>query len=1270
MLLEPGVPVPPLLRSRSRLAHDQLDQLIDAIYGRSSKPAVGPPRTASQQRRFVIRLCSMSQQEIAISAELDGALVAAEQTVRLGAGFYFSYADFLHSRLPGARRPLEAISADRARELQSLGDSIGQVLFHGEIGPVLTDAIKRAAAASEEIELTVETADPQLLAIPFETGRLADGRVPALESGVRMVRRLAGSPEGHFSPQPGPLKILVAVGAPDEGTTPNAVLDMERELQSILDAVEKARVYGNAYVRILNVGSLDEIRRALQEQSYHVLHLSGHGNAGVLDLEDEDGHRAPVTAGELANAIRDSGNRISLVFLASCLSGAGNQETASLAQGLLQQNVPAVMAMQTSVTDTYATQLAAAFYANLASSERPLASRALALARQQLERDRRKALERGEHAAPEYGTASLFLLGAETPILDWSLDLALPKEQGRKPSSGAVPMLDLGDLIGRREELRSLMRVLTDDQRSISAIGRKAGCQVVGIGGVGKSALVGRAMARLAGEGWTCVAVTGQLTLGKLAAALSAGLLLCQDKELKEIGSTLATNLPDNVRLPLICDLLAQRQLLLVLDNFEDNLALGGDAFLDPALAQVMQLFYRSAQRGKVLITSRYPLPDASDSLATQNLGPLTDAQTRKLLLRLSKLRTQQAEGLQLIRRAIGGHPRMLEYLDAILKRGQARSTDVTRRLREQAAKQGMNLEDASSTLDTAVRAALQVGAGDILLDELLELASEHEGDPGVLYQAAVFPRPVSVEGLASCLTGSQSGEAVDGGAGDSDCAKTVERLTQMSLLASLPNGAVWVHRWTAEALRDRIPPEVYRECCRRGGEYLTSDKRSVVQALEATRLFLAAQEFDRATDEGVAILQFLKTYGQVADLAAVAREIAHSIPEDHSLRYVFLAMEADALRQLGMTDDALAQHRRVIELLEKRVRAYPDHANFQRDLSVSYNKVGDLMRSLGQGEQARSYFQKALEVRERLAAQEPDRADFQRDLCVSYSRMGDLMQGLGQGQRARVYFQKDLDIAERLATQEPDRANFQRDLSFSYGRMGDLMRYLGQDERAHTYFQKALEIGEHLAAQEADRVDFQRDVCISYERMGDLMQSLGQEVQARTYFQKALEVRERLAAQEPDRVDLLHELSVPYNKMGDLMLKLGQGEQARVYFQKDLDIAERLVVQEPDRADFQRDLSVSYNTMGDLMLMLGHGEQAHTYFHKALDIAERLAAQEPDRADLQTDIVVSLWKINNRPSLERALRILRRLDEEQKLAPDKRGWIPGVEAALQKLGG
>ena len=330
-----------------------------------------------------------------------------------------------------------------------------------------------------------------------------------------MARRLAGLGAKAPDPQPGPLKVLVAVGAPDEGKTPNAVLDMERELQSILDAIEDARKYGNAYVRILDVGSLDEIRHALAEQHYHVLHLSGHGNAGVLELEDEDGNPLQVTATDIANAIRDSGKPAPLVFLASCLSGAGDSDTASLAQGLLRQGVPAVLAMQTSVTDRYSTELARVLYTNLSQGDRPLASQALALARQEVERERRQATTQGKHYPAEYATPSLFCAAEEQPLLDRRLELAPPIQQTRKPASGAVPMLSIGDLIGRRVEVRRVMRVLTGDERCVSEIGQKAGVQLLGIGGVGKSAIAGRVMSRLADEGWTCVAITGNWTCGR-----------------------------------------------------------------------------------------------------------------------------------------------------------------------------------------------------------------------------------------------------------------------------------------------------------------------------------------------------------------------------------------------------------------------------------------------------------------------------------------------------------------------------------------------------------------------------------------------------------------------------------------------------------------------------------------------------------------------------------------------------------------------------------
>jgi hypothetical protein len=47
---------------------------------------------------------------------------------------------------------------------------------------------------------------------------------------------------------------------------------------------------------------------------------------------------------------------------------------------------------------------------------------------------------------------------------------------------------------------------------------------------------------------------------------------------------------------------------------------------------------------------------------------------------------------------------------------------------------------------------------------------------------------------------------------------------------------------------------------------------------------------------------------------------------------------------------------------------AEPDRADYQRDLSVSYNKPGDLTRALGRGEEARRYFTSSLEIGERLA--------------------------------------------------------------------------------------------------------------------------------------------------------------------------------------------------------------------------------------------------------------------------------------------------------------
>src|ERR1700719_2915685 len=81
-----------------------------------------------------------------------------------------------------------------------------------------------------------------------------------------------------------------------------------------------------------------------------------------------------------------------------------------------------------------------------------------------------------------------------------------------------------------------------------------------------------------------------------------------------------------------------------------------------------------------------------------------------------------------------------------------------------------------------------------------------------------------------------------------------------------------------------------------------------------------------------------------------------------------------------------------------------------QRDLSISYDRMGDLFSAFAQGEEARQAFGKSLAIRERLAQAEPDRADYQRDLIVSYVKMSE-----NEPAEARLWLTRALDVARSL---------------------------------------------------------------------------------------------------------------------------------------------------------------------------------------------------------------------------------------------------------------
>jgi hypothetical protein len=71
------------------------------------------------------------------------------------------------------------------------------------------------------------------------------------------------------------------------------------------------------------------------------------------------------------------------------------------------------------------------------------------------------------------------------------------------------------------------------------------------------------------------------------------------------------------------------------------------------------------------------------------------------------------------------------------------------------------------------------------------------------------------------------------------------------------------------------------------------------------------------------------------------------------------------------------------------------------------------------------------------LAGRDPANTGWQRDLSVSHERIGDVLVAQGDGAGALLAYRKGLEIAEALAGSDPANALWQTDLAFSCSILG-----------------------------------------------------------------------------------------------------------------------------------------------------------------------------------------------------------------------------------------
>ena len=150
------------------------------------------------------------------------------------------------------------------------------------------------------------------------------------------------------------------------------------------------------------------------------------------------------------------------------------------------------------------------------------------------------------------------------------------------------------------------------------------------------------------------------------------------------------------------------------------------------------------------------------------------------------------------------------------------------------------------------------------------------------------------------------------------------------------------------------------------------------------------------------------------------------------------------------------------------------------------------------------------------LAARDPGNTQWQRDLSVSHSKLGDVLVAQGDLPGALEAYRKGLAIMETLAARDPGNTEWQRDLSVSHNKLGDVLVAQGDLAGALEAYRKGLAIRERLAARDPGNTQWQRDLSVSHNKLGDVLVAQGDLPGALEAYRKGLAIRETLAARDP----------------------------------------------------------------------------------------------------------------------------------------------------------
>lgn len=231
----------------------------------------------------------------------------------------------------------------------------------------------------------------------------------------------------------------------------------------------------------------------------------------------------------------------------------------------------------------------------------------------------------------------------------------------------------------------------------------------------------------------------------------------------------------------------------------------------------------------------------------------------------------------------------------------------------------------------------------------------------------------------------------------------------------------------------------------------------------------------------------YLNLDEQLPEAVAILAQIAGRNPDDPAAQSDLARgwwSLAEAARAAGNYDEAIENYRRAGDIYEKlAVIGAEKRASHLRNAALIHKNIGGVFEQKGEYPKTLEIYQRALAIDRENAAANPNNAQYQLDLSFTYNSIASSLANTNDFDGALENCQEAFKIQEQTVAADPQNAFAKFALARTYRRLGDIQTKLGGNAAASYNYQKSIEMFQAMIAADPGNADKQSRLAEVYER-------------------------------------------------------------------------------------------------------------------------------------------------------------------------------------------